>query len=230
MIARRDLLIAGLAVGAAAAAEGLRPRKRLVLLQNGTIDQAIPMKMGRWTSQTAPGLIGPDLAGKLAQTLYSEMLQRIYTHDETGASVMLLAAYGDTQSDLLQLHRPEACYPAVGFSIKSTVPADLTIAPGAILPGRRVVAVTESRHENIFYWARLGEQLPQSAGQQREARFENAVRGYLADGILVRSSVIGESAASFRVLDEFVPTLLQAVSRATRPALLGTKLASQMQT
>ena len=36
----------------------------------------------------------------------SEMIQRIYLHQVTGDQVMVLIAYGDTQSDLLQLHRP----------------------------------------------------------------------------------------------------------------------------
>ncbi|MDB5422830.1 MAG: hypothetical protein JWQ29_246, partial [Phenylobacterium sp.] len=135
---------------------------------------------------------------------------------------------GDTQSDLLQLHRPESCYPAVGFTIASSRAVGLPVSGRAVLPTRQVVAAQGGRLENIVYWTRVGERLPQSAGAQRKARFENALEGYVADGILMRCSVVGESAASFQVLDRFVPALLQAVKRPQRPALIGTRLTEEM--
>jgi hypothetical protein len=120
MTNRRDLLIGGLALTAAGVAEALRPRKRLVLLRKGTIAQAMPNTFGTWTAEGSTGLVSPAQAGRLSRTLYSEIVQRVYSQTGTGAEVMMLAAYGDTQSDLLQLHRPESCYPAVGFNIASS--------------------------------------------------------------------------------------------------------------
>jgi len=131
MMRRRDLLIAGLGFTAAGVAEALRPRRKLVLLQGGTIAQAVPEKFGVWTAEGSDSLVSPDQAGRLAKTLYSEIVQRIYHDDSTGAAVMVLAAYGDTQSDLLQLHRPESCYPAVGFNIESSVAGAVQLPGGA---------------------------------------------------------------------------------------------------
>jgi EpsI family protein len=228
MIRRRELLIAGLGLGAAGVAEYLRPRRKLVLLRNGTIASLMPVNFGVWSAETSEGLVSPDQAGKLAKSLYSETVQRIYHDADTGAAVMVLAAYGDTQSDLLQLHRPESCYPAVGFTIHSTRPASLPVSGRATLPTRKVVAAQGDRLENIVYWTRIGERLPQSAQEQRDARFKNALEGFVADGILMRCSVVGDSAASFQVLDTFVPALLQAIDKTKRPALIGTRLAEQM--
>lgn len=229
MIARRDLILAGLGLGAAGLAQALIPRRRRRLLaRDVTIAQAFPQDFGRWSAATAPGLVSPEQAGKLARTLYSEILQLIYYDRNTSAAVMLLAAYGDTQSDLLQLHRPEVCYPAVGFTLKSSEAARLQVAPKTILPVRRVVAAIEDRNENIVYWTRLGEALPQSEGAQRKARFDDAVEGFVSDGILVRCSAIGETEASFAVLDSFIPEMLQAVKANQRAALIGTRLAADM--
>ncbi|MDB5424556.1 MAG: EpsI family protein, partial [Phenylobacterium sp.] len=96
MIRRRELLIAGLGIAAAGTAEYLRPRRRLVLLKNATITSAMPLAFGGWSSETAEGLVSPDQAGKLAKSLYSEIVQRTYHDAETGTAVMVLAAYGDT--------------------------------------------------------------------------------------------------------------------------------------
>lgn len=227
MIRRRDLLLGGLALGSLALAEGLRPRKRLRLLQRGTIGQSLPDILGPWTSQDTTNLVGPEAAGRLAQSLYSEIVPRIYTR-ANGDAVMLLAAYGDTQSDLLQLHRPESCYPAVGFSLQSTKAFDLPLSGTAVLPARQVVATKDGRAENILYWTRMGELIPQSSKEQRQARLENAMRGLVTDGILVRFSVVGESAASFAILNDFVPQMLSAIDRAKRPALIGTRLTREM--
>jgi EpsI family protein len=218
----------GLAVAAAATAEALRPRHKLVLLKQGNLATALPNTFGKWTAEGSTGLVSPDQAGRLAKSLYSEIIERIYTNAETGVQVMLLAAYGDTQSDLLQLHRPESCYPAVGFNITSTVPANIPVSPRAAIPGRKVVAVAEERKENISYWTRIGEFLPQSAQEQRRVRLDNAMHGYVADGILFRCSALGKPGPAFATLDQFVPELLASVKPDKLPALVGTRLARQM--
>jgi EpsI family protein len=229
VIARRDIIFGAAGLAALGAAEALRPRKRLVLLKGGgTIEVAIPKRFGPWQAEASTGLVSPEMAGKLAKSLYSETVSRTYFHDATGASVMLLAAYGDTQSDLLQLHRPETCYPAVGFAIASTQASELPLAAGTLLPVRRVVAATEERTENIVYWTRLGERLPQSGGEQREARLANAMQGFVADGILVRASVLGETGPAFATLSDFLPQMLKATRKDLRPALIGTSLSQRL--
>lgn len=224
---RRDVIFASLGVGAFGIAEGLRPRRKLRLLKSGTIGDAIPERFGAWEAH-ADELVSPDQAGRLAKTLYSEIVSRTYVHGGNEAAVMVLAAYGDTQSDLLQLHRPESCYPAVGFALQSAKSIALPLSGAAELPAREVVAVLGDRVENIMYWTRMGEQLPRTGGEQREARLANSIAGVVPDGILVRCSAIGESAPSFATLSSFVPELLRAVRPSARPALIGTDLSRRL--
>lgn len=224
MIRRRDLLLGGLGLAAVGGAAALAPRNRLVLLRNTTIADTIPRAFGAWDAQTADDLVGPEQAGRLARSLYSELVSRVYHEASTGAGVMLLAAYGDTQSDLLQLHRPESCYPAVGFSLLSARSVNLQVG-GAMLPAREVVASKEGRTESIVYWARMGEALPQTGQEQRIARLKNAVHGDVPDGILVRCSSVGDPAAAFPIVTRFVSAMLTAVPTNKRPSLVGTQLA-----
>jgi EpsI family protein len=221
------MVLAGLGLASLGAAEALRPRKRLVLLKGGTIAEAIPPEFGNWTSNNAD-LVSPEQAGRLAKTLYSETVGRAYDNTADGSTVLILAAYGDTQSDLLQLHRPESCYPAVGYSLSLSEPTKVDLGGGQQLPGRRVIATIEDRVENIIYWTRLGERLPQGGGEQRDARLANAIDGYVADGILVRCSVVGESDEAFATLQRFIPEMLHSVRQDLRPALIGTRLAQRV--
>ena len=103
------------------------------------------------------------------------------------------------------------------------------MAPGANVPARRVIATTEERIENIIYWTRLGELLPQSAGDQRDARLQNAMQGSVPDGVLIRLSILGEDpAVAFATLEAFVPVMLRAIKPNQRPAFVGTRLASRI--
>lgn len=229
MIARRDLLIGTACVGAAALAYGLKPRRRLTLLPQGKMEDLLPITFTGWSAEASDGLVKPKSEGELAATLYSEMVGRVYHEAATGESVMMLVAYGDTQSDLLQLHRPEACYPAVGFELISSKPALLKAAGGAQVPVRRVVARAPGRQENIVYWTRMGEYLPGNGSEQRSVRLKTAMEGYVPDGVLIRFSVAGENAdEAFAVMDRFIPALLAAVAADKRRALVGTRLAKTM--
>ncbi|TAL29123.1 exosortase-associated protein EpsI, V-type [Phenylobacterium sp.] len=227
---RRYLIFGALGVGALGAAEALRPRHKLRLLQSGvTIDKSLPESFGTWSSERSADYIGPELDGSLTRALYSEIVPRTYFDDETGDGVMLLAAYGDTQSDLLQLHRPESCYPAVGFNVRLSEPATVALGGGVMLPARKVIAYTKERTENIIYWTRLGEALPQSAGEQRQTRIDQSIEGIVPDGILVRLSALGDdSNESFKMLEKFVPQFLRSIPMARRKAFIGTKLSNAL--
>jgi EpsI family protein len=227
MIRRRDAILAGLGLSALGLAEALRPRENLKLLKaGGTIDKALPRRFGAWESQDSD-LVSPAQAGRLATSLYSETIGRTYYNTATGAEVFVLAAYGDTQSDLLQLHRPESCYPAVGFTLTLSQPTSVPVGTSRI-PGRRVIAEMEDREENIIYWSRLGERLPQDGGDQRTARLLNAMDGFVADGILVRLSALGPRAPAFALLEQFIPQMLRAAPKDLLPALVGTDLARRI--
>jgi EpsI family protein len=228
MINRRDLLIGGACLATAAAAEGLRPHRRVTLLGDRQLETLIPKSFGRWQAREADGIVTPESEDSLAARLYNQSVGRIYAGPDNGL-VMLLIAYGNTQSDTLQLHRPEVCYPAFGFTIAENRPAEFDLGHGAVVPGRNLVATSPGREERISYWTRIGEYLPTSNSEQRQMKFRIALSGVIPDGVLVRiSNMRTEDAEGFGLNERFAADLLNAVTPAVRPALITSDLARRM--
>jgi EpsI family protein len=229
MVARRDLLIAGACLAAAAGAYGLKPRRSVSLQGAARLDQFVPRKLGDWTSRDVSDLVAPPTPDSLAARLYGETVGRIYTQASTGAEVMMLLAHGNTQSNDLQLHRPEVCYPAFGFAITNSAAIEMPLPGGVTLPARHLVATAPGREENIVYWSRLGEYLPINGNQQRLDRLRTAMQGFVADGLLARFSMVGsDPQASFATLVPFIGQLVMAVPSRQRVSLIGTQRANQM--
>ncbi|NNM77253.1 EpsI family protein [Sphingomonas sp. ID1715] len=229
MINRRELIIGGACLATAAAAETMRPHKRVALLADGQkLEDGIPRSFGRWQMRDSDGVVAPPSEDSLAAKLYNQTVTRMYAGpDET--LVMLLIAYGNTQSDTLQLHRPEVCYPAFGFTVTASRPVALPLGPGVTLPGRDLVASSPGRDERISYWTRVGEYLPVDNSEQRRMRFRTALAGIIPDGVLVRvSSTQGDEAEGFATNASFVTDLIKAVPPAYRPALVTTEKAREL--
>lgn len=229
MINRRDILIGSACVATAGTAYVLRPRRHVSLLAGRSLGDILPRQVGVWMSQDVGNLVAPKIENSLADRLYNETVERVYHNTQTDDQVMLLVAHGDRNTDDLQLHRPETCYPAFGFDLTATAPTRVALAPNAMLPGRRLVAQALERRESIVYWSRLGEYLPTNNSEQRRDRLRTAMDGYVADGLLARFSALGEDPArSFVMLESFITELLRATPKAGRGALIGTQLAKAM--
>ena len=165
MIARRDILMGGLCLAGAGVSYALSPHRHVNLLGSNQMEAIIPRSVGDWTSRDVTDLVAPKEEGSLASRLYKQTVGRVYVDNKTGSAVEMLVAYGDTQSDDLQLHRPEVCYPAFGYSIQGSEPEQILIAPGTAIPGRALLAKAPDREETILYWSRLGEYFPQSSAR-----------------------------------------------------------------
>lgn len=225
---RRDMLLGGALLGAAGGAAALTPRNRLVLLGDRKLDDVIPASIGQWEHVQSSNFVLPKSPGSLADRLYSQTLARLYA-SPTRPPVMLVIAYGAVQNDLLQLHRPEACYTAVGFTISASQRASVPLGGTAELPVRELTARTDARIEEICYWTRIGDDLPTDGSEQRWVKLRQQMRGYLSDGILVRMSTVGMGdPAAFVQLRDFAASLVKSVKPADRPVLIGRPLAAEM--
>ncbi|HET9161608.1 MAG TPA: EpsI family protein, partial [Caulobacteraceae bacterium] len=163
---RRNIIIGAACLATVAAGETLRPRRHMSLLGGKQLTDVIPRGFGSWTSVDSTDLVAPREDNSLASKLYGQTVGRIYSDANSGFQVMMLAAHGETQSRDLQVHRPEVCYPAVGFSISRIESAPVALASGAVLTARQLVANAGQRREVILYWARVGEYFPQTGLEQ----------------------------------------------------------------
>jgi EpsI family protein len=229
MIARRDLLIGGACLAAAAAGTALKPRHEKALLKGGKLAEMVPASFGRWTSEDMGDPYAVNGEKTLSAKLYNELVVRQYTNLAASAQVTMLLAYGGKQSDELQLHRPEVCYPAFGYNLVRNEPLALPVGNRVTVPARRLAAEAEERRENIIYWSRMGEFLPQDGGEQRKARLKIAMQGIIPDGLLSRFSVAGGAPEEdWKTIEEFVTELVAAIAPARRNVLIGTDRANQL--
>lgn len=226
---RRDVVMGGVLLAGAAGAAALVPRGRLVLLPDGQeLDRFVPQTLGPWTHVPTPGIVMPRREGSLSAKIYGQELSRIYFAEDR-LPVMLVMAYGPIQNDLLQLHRPEVCYSAVGFEISETVKRLLPLQPGVELPMRELVARSDRRTETITYWTRVGDDLPTSGTEQRLVKLRQQWAGYISDGILVRMSCAMPPDEQVRSqLAEFARLLVTGVPVADRPALVGRTISARL--
>ena len=222
---RRDFILGSACLLGAAAAQALRPRNRVTLIGSAKLEDITPANFGSWRQIHMGQVLQPRTEGTLAAELYSQMLGRVY-QNSSGDYMMLALAYGDTQSDVLQLHRPETCYPAFGFAISDFSRGTIDVG-SAHLRTRSLVAEATDRRENVTYWTRIGEYLPTTQAEQREDKLKTALAGIIPDGILVRASSLGQdSDRSLKLNHSFLRDLVLAIDPKALPVFIGTRLAS----
>jgi len=217
---RRDVLFGGAMIAAGAVAYARTPRVNDMAIGEGELDKVIPFTIGSWRYQTASGLVLPP-PDALAAQLYNQQLTRVYASDNE-MPVMLLIAYGSSQSGMLQVHRPEICYPASGYALSRTRLVDLPVGGPRPIPAKRFTAVSQARTEQLLYWTRIGDLLPVSWAAQHMAVMENNLKGVIPDGVLVRLSTISTSPEeSDALLTRFARTMVEQVGPRGRRLLIG---------
>lgn len=224
-IDRRDWLLGAGGLLAAGVAFGLTPRRDLDLMGAYRLDRDIPRQVGVWHEDPGQAVIMPPSEGSLVDQLYQQVFSRAYVQPEApqGSPVMLFSSYGARQSDALQLHRPEVCYPAVGFRMVARELVEIPVGKGVRLPVVQLTMVYGERFEDIVYWARVGDALPQDSLRQRMVRMEEALKGTVLDGLLMRLSGIrtGDRPPLHGVLAAFARDMLGLVDPKFLPALIG---------
>jgi EpsI family protein len=222
VIGRRQLLIGAACVTGSGAAWAMTPRRRVSLLGARRLDRITPRTFGDWTSFDTTDLVAPTEPDSLASRIYGQTVARIYRSRATGQGVMLLVAHGDAQTSDLMIHRPEACYPAFGFSIAAIQPVQVDLGHGVTIPAGTMIARLSDRAETVLYWTRLGEYFPQTRRQQQLDRLRTALAGEIGDGVLFRvSQDTPDVQRSFEVMKGFAAGLVRAMAPADMAALIG---------
>jgi EpsI family protein len=203
----------------AGVAAARQPSKNVDYLGKAKLEEVLPAKIGRWTFVSNSGLVVPP-EDQLARALYSQLLTRTYM-DGAGNGIMLLVAQSGSQSGILQIHRPEFCYTAGGYSLTPSVPHPVRL-PGRELPALSISASRDARTEQIVYWTRIGNHLPTSWTQQRLAVAIDNLKGYIPDAVMVRVSTYGNDKSLALIdVDEFIRELLATVSPPIKRVLIG---------
>jgi EpsI family protein len=215
---RRDFVIGGVFASTALFCAGVAPG-RSQLLDHRMLDQLVPEKVGPWTaSRYEPVVIprGEEPEGKI----YDSVITRYYVSD-AALPVMLLIAYGSAQTGETLLHRPEVCYLAAGFRMRSWPNVMLQTA-GKKIDSRVLTATAPGRTDQILYWTRVGAEFPTTVTEQRWSTLRQTLTGSIPDGVLVRISVDEEDReTAMKFMRAFAGDLLSSGGPRLRQILEG---------
>jgi EpsI family protein len=219
----RAVLVLCLAAAAAALANALVPTERIADSRPRTpLADLVPARFGEWTEDRAVPVVlpSPDVQANLNK-IYNQVLARTYVNRE-GYRVMLSVAYGGDQSDGMNVHRPEVCYPAQGFEVKRVWSDHLTLADRSI-PISRATARLGPRNEPLTYWIINGDKVIDARSfDGRIVQLSYTMRGKIPDGMLVRvSSIDSDPAHAFAVQDRFSREMVQSLGAAFKVRVAG---------
>ena len=206
---KRSIVLMVLMCCAALGAFAIKPTKLLAdQLPPIHLEAMVPKAFGEWRAveQGALQVINPQ-AETLVNTLYQEVLNRVYVN-QSGYAVMLSIAYGRDQRDGMQAHVPEVCYPAQGFTITKRQDDSIEIED-RVFNVSRLTAKAPGRTEQISYFILVGS-LPVGGGNKvKLAQMQYSLRGYIADGVLIRvSNISNDPESSWRTHDLFLKEMM----------------------
>ncbi len=217
-ISRRSLLVGGAMLAVAAAAAARAPVPNRPRIQKKEFEALVPKVVGEWRFETASGLVLPP-SDALSDRLYDSLITRIY-RNPNGDRVMLLLAYNNRQDGMLQIHRPEICYPAGGYMLSPTTPVNIAVGQNRVLPSNIFSASSAERNEQVLYWTRVGDAFPQSWREQRLVVLRANIAQIIPDGMLARVSMAAENmSATIPVMQNFVAALYDTSSPRLRSLL-----------
>ena len=186
------------------------------------LNAMVPRSFGGWHEEVnMQGQVVNPQQEYMLNKLYSQTLSRTYV-DGHGYRIMLSIAYGKDQSPSLQMHQPDFCYPAQGFTIisKQRVVLDLLGKP---ISATHMYANLEQRFEPITYWTLVGDYVFSGGINKRLYELRYRLRKRVPDGILVRvSSIEKDTAEAYTIQNKFAIAMLAAMSSETRQHFIGT--------
>ncbi len=216
---RREIMLGGLLLTAAGVTAARMPDRPLNYLGDNKLEKVVPETIGRWKFVSASGLVVPT-EDQLVLTLYSQQLTRVYW-DKVSAPVMLLIAAGNNQTGFLQVHRPEFCYTAGGYTLSDAKLQTVPLQDGRKIIVNKLLATRDGQSEWMFYWTRIGDQIPTSWVGQRTAIALDNLNKIIPDAILIRvSSIMPDGEEAERHLAEFVEAMVQSITPSLRRAFI----------
>lgn len=222
---RRDLIIGGAMLATGAVTFARLPRTRIATIGAHQLEKLVPLQFGKWRFETSSGLVQPP-PDALNALLYDQQIARVYV-TEDAAPVMLSMAYGSSQGGMLQVHRPEVCYPASGFRLTKTSLHPIARPGAPAIPARSFTAASDTRVEQVLYWTRIADMLPTGWTIQRIDIMRSNLAGMVPDGLLVRfSTITPDVATAYATLEGFARDLLAAIGPAGRRKVLGAAFAA----
>lgn len=218
-LSRRQMLIGGAFACVSAVGFARQPKAQHLPVNATKFDSWVPVRFGEWSVVSNSGVLLPP-PDSLSDRLYDNLVTRVY-QGQGGDQVMLLLAYNNVQDGVLQVHRPEVCYPVGGFKLSETREVPFR-AMGRTIPANFFTAVGSNRTEQVAYFTRLGDSFPRSWAEQRITVIRANLAGRIPDGMMLRVSLDGgDQRLALETLRGFTEEFVRASAQPLRKLLLG---------
>ena len=218
----RNIILLVLMLAASGLALALKPTQKISDLGPSVdLEKMIPQTFGDWREerQISVQMVDPQQKETIDR-IYTQTLSRTYVNGY-GYRIMLSIAYGDDQRDSMQMHYPEVCYPAQGFTLEEKQRGTLATANGQI-PVTRILTNLGPRSEPVTYWTTVGNRVFQGGFQKKVAEMSYGLHGEIPDGMLIRvSSIDGEATRAFEMQAQFADQMLAALAPEARRKIDG---------
>lgn len=200
-LTRRNFFMGAAMLATSGIAFARQPTVHNPVVKSDEFEKWVPEAFGQWSMVASSGVVLPA-PDALSDRLYDNLVTRVYNSPD--AAVMMLLAYNNQQDGMLQVHRPEICYPVGGYKLTETEPTSVP-ALGREVPANIFTATGSDRTEQVIYFTRLGDAYPRSWAEQRLAVIGENLAGRVPDGIMLRVSLIGtDRAAAVGILRNFI--------------------------
>lgn len=218
----KNLILLVLMLAASGLALALRPTHKIAAHAPAIdLETIIPRTFGDWRAEkeNTVAMVDPQQQ-ELIDKIYTQTLSRTYVNP-SGYRIMLAIAYGDDQRDAMQMHYPEVCYPAQGFSLKDKEKGTVLTENG-IIPVTRIQTNLGQRNEPVTYWTTVGDQVFRGGIEKKLVEIGYGLNGQIPDGMLIRiSSIDPESPHAFTMQAQFADQMLRALAPTYRQKLNG---------
>jgi EpsI family protein len=184
------------------------------------LETVIPTQFGQWRMAPKPVQQVNPSTQALLDKLYSQIVERTYIGPD-GYAIMLSVSYGADQRGSLEAHKPEVCYPAQGFVLRTQQETELQTPFGQI-SAKQLDTAREERQEPLTYWFTVGNSTVQNRVEKRLTELRLTLTGKIPDGLLFRVSSIDKSAPqAWARQAAFVNEMLAQCSPQSRRRLAG---------
>jgi EpsI family protein len=221
-LARRHVIMGLSMIGVAGTAALRMPQTLAKPIATKKFDSMIPRSVGKWGVNTSSEFVLPP-PDSMTERLYDNLLTRAYVAPEE-SPVLLLIAYNNSQDGVLQVHRPEVCYPVAGYRLTETRILDVPTNGDQTIRARSFTATAPTRTEHVLYWTRVGPHMPTSWAEQRMAVVKENLKKIEPDGLMFRLSIVSDDAQlALQTMKRFVLEFHASLTPPARALLFGNR-------
>lgn len=193
------------------------------------LETVVPRSFGDWREKPTPFVQVSLTTGNEPNMNqpYDQSVMRAY-ENSAGQVVYLALAWGERQRQEVKIHRPDLCYVAQGFkvrSLKSVNFEQIQSEDGRTVHGKHMLAFTGQVGEAVSYWMRIGSLYSEDAFETRMHILKEGIQGRIPDGILVRASARvrdeNEAQEVWPVLDRFLKELVAESPESAQRLMIG---------